>query len=136
MVKHYLFFLVTFITFFLDRITKYFATDVDITSFFSLNLVKNYGVGFGLFQHQFLIIVLVSIGVIGAIGYYYNKIPELTYVNVAVALILGGTLGNLFDRLYYGYVIDFLDFKIWPVFNVADTALVIGVGLLIIYFWE
>ena len=79
MVKHYLFFLVAFITFFLDRITKYFVTDVDITSFFSLNLVKNYGVGFGLFQHQFLIIVLVSIGVIGAIGYYYNNIDTIPW---------------------------------------------------------
>ena len=60
----------------------------------------------------------------------YRKLHKLDLV--AFSLILGGALGNLIDRLRFGYVIDFLDFRIWPVFNIADSAITIGIILLII----
>jgi len=53
-----------------------------------------------------------------------------------MALIIGGAIGNLIDRIRYSYVIDYLDFRIWPVFNLADSAVVVGVGILIIYLWQ
>tara|TARA_Y100000034_G_scaffold126612_1_gene178073 strand:+ start:253 stop:666 length:414 start_codon:yes stop_codon:yes gene_type:complete len=134
--KNHIFFFVTSLILVIDRLTKFLSTSITFNSdFFSINIVKNQGVGFGLFQGQYYFILFVSLIVLGVIIYYYNSIPN-SYVNIAIALILGGTLGNLYDRLAYGYVIDFLDFKVWPVFNIADTALVIGTILLIIYFWD
>ncbi|MFW5991890.1 MAG: signal peptidase II, partial [Halanaerobiaceae bacterium] len=58
------------------------------------------------------------------------------YLDLATGFILGGACGNLIDRIYLGYVIDYLDFIIWPVFNLADSILVIGSGLLLIYLWK
>ena len=57
---------------------------------------------------------------------------ESFYVRIGFASVFGGVLGNLIDRLRYGYVIDFLDFRIWPVFNIADSAITIGAVLIII----
>ena len=54
----------------------------------------------------------------------------------SVGLLIGGTIGNLIDRILYGYVIDFIDFRIWPVFNVADSSVTIGIILLIILLWK
>ncbi len=55
---------------------------------------------------------------------------------LALALIMGGAVGNLFDRLVYGYVIDFIDIKVWPVFNLADSAVVVGAAVLILVLWH
>ncbi|GAJ17757.1 unnamed protein product, partial [marine sediment metagenome] len=74
-----------------------------------------------------------AIIVVGVILYLYDKIPDETQIQIFTALILGGTLGNLIDRIKFGYVIDFLDFQIWPAFNLADSAITIGVIGLIIY---
>ena len=57
-------------------------------------------------------------------------------MQLSVGLLLGGTIGNLIDRLDYGAVIDFIDFRIWPVFNIADSAVTISVVLLIILLWK
>ncbi len=120
----------------LDFMTKYAADSLIkskislIPGFFSFNLVHNFGAGFGIFQHQRIVLSLISIGVLIAIAYYYrefNAKPEI----IAAALVAAGTLGNLWQRIYYGYVTDFLDISFWPSFNVADSALCIGVGLFI-----
>ncbi len=64
----------------------------------------------------------------------YEKIPKQRSIQFYVGLLLGGTIGNLIDRLRLSYVIDFIDLKIWPSFNLADAAITVGVIGLIIYF--
>lgn len=70
---------------------------------------------------------------------YAQKKKELTPMGLwSLALILAGGLGNFFDRVRFGYVVDFLDFRVWPIFNVADIAVCCGCGLLVFYvmIWE
>lgn len=109
----------------------YWAPFPALENFFRFTHTTNTGVAFGLFQNGNLIFAIfamvVSIGII-----YFNQKLELgnPLLRVALGLQLGGALGNLLDRLRFGSVTDFLDFGPWPVFNVADTAVVAGVILM------
>lgn len=97
----------------------------------SVTHVINPGAAFGLFPDQGGLFVVIAIVVVVAILAYYRYLPSHNWlVRFSLGLQLGGALGNLADRLQYGYVIDFIDFKIWPVFNLADVAIVTGVGIL------
>ena len=104
-----------------------------IPGFFSLTHIHNYGAAFGLFQNSTQLLTWFSIIIIGAVLYLYDEIPKEKTVQIFVALVLGGTLGNLIDRIRFGYVVDFINFKIWPAFNLADSAITIGIIGLIIY---
>jgi signal peptidase II len=103
---------------------------------FSFTYTTNTGAAFGLFPNQGVLFVVIAFFVITAIIYYYRHLPAgYRMVRIALGLQLGGALGNLIDRLRQGYVVDFIDLNFWPmhnwpVFNVADSAVVIGVGLL------
>ena len=66
--------------------------------------------------------------------YKWKRIPK--NVGVPIGFIIGGLLGNLIDRIFLGHVVDFIDFRIWPVFNAADSAITIAVIWLIIYLWR
>ena len=102
-----------------------------------LTYVTNTGSAFGLFKSFSSFFTLFSAIVIIVIFYYLKKIKkDETKIQFAVSLLLGGTIGNLIDRLAYGSVVDFIDFRIWPVFNVADSAVTISIILLIILLWE
>ena len=108
-----------------------------IKNIFCLTLVHNSGAAFGIFKNQTFFFILVSILAVVAIAVYIKKRQNLQkrpllLRDLALGLILGGALGNLVDRLRFGHVVDFLDFKIWPVFNIADSAITIGAFLLII----
>jgi signal peptidase II len=107
-----------------------------INNVFHLTYILNSGAGFGILQQQKLLLIFISIIVIGVILYYIRKIKNEKVLQVLAGLVLGGTMGNLIDRISYGYVIDFLDFRIWPIFNFADSFLTISVIGLIIYFWK
>lgn len=97
----------------------------------SLTHVTNTGVAFGLFPDQGTLFIAIAVIVIAAIVVYYRHLPrDQVLVRVSLGLQLGGALGNLIDRLRYGRVIDFIDFKVWPVFNLADSAIVVGVAIL------
>ncbi len=103
-----------------------------IRNMFHLSLVYNTGVAFGLFKNYGLVFVAISLFVIGYIvrdsisnQKYYSRRKQ-----IAFSLILGGACGNVIDRLHFGYIVDFLDFRIWPVFNIADSAITIGIALL------
>lgn len=99
-----------------------------------LNYIQNTGAGFGLFKNSVNILIIISFIVIGMILYYYKKIPENSVsVQIAAGLILGGAIGNLIDRIRLGFVIDFIDLKFWPSFNIADSAITIGAIIIIIY---
>jgi len=108
-----------------------------IENIFHLTLIYNKGIAFGLFLGTALIPVFISIMVIVLLIVSVIKIKGHDLIlKIAFSLILGGAAGNLVDRIRFGYVIDFLDFRIWPVFNVADTAITIGAGLLIVYLFK
>ena len=102
-----------------------------IKGVFHLTYVENTGAAFGTLQGSTWFLVLTSVLVSAAVAYLILKIkPENRYVKLSLALILGGALGNLVDRVLLGYVVDFLDFRIWPVFNIADSCVVVGAILL------
>ena len=78
----------------------------------------------------------VSLGAIAVLAWIYKSIDNPPWVlRIAFGLQLGGAIGNLIDRFRLGHVTDFIDIGSWPIFNVADSAIVVGIGLLIFYFW-
>ncbi len=101
-----------------------------IPKVFHFTLVHNTGIAFGLFRDNgavFLIIPLIAVVLLGYNVYYYYRVGELDRVYIlGFSLILGGAIGNLIDRITLGHVIDFIDLRVWPVFNVADSAISIG----------
>jgi len=126
------------LTVFFDRITKIFFSDILsvgesfplIRNFIHMTLVHNTGIAFGLFKNQgvvFIIIPIIAIVLLVFNIVYYRNTKELSrsYI-IAFSLILGGAIGNLIDRILFGYVIDFIDLRFWPVFNVSDSAITVG----------
>ena len=112
-----------------------------IEGYFSLTYVRNQGAAFGIFNQaqptfrEIFFLSIPPIAVFVILLFLYN-LPETETLEIyALSLISGGAIGNYIDRLRFGYVVDFLDFHIknfysWPVFNVADSAIVVGVGIL------
>ncbi len=104
--------------------------------FFRLTRVHNTGAAFGLFQGQsFPLTIIALVGVAALLLYalfFHRKLPFLgnRLGKLALGLVLGGTVGNLIDRIYLGYVTDFIDFNFWPAFNIADSAIVVGIIIL------
>lgn len=108
-----------------------------VEGFFYLTLVKNPGIAFGLFPQYSRLFVFLSFATILLIVILYRKVFRRSSLHqVSGGLILGGAFGNLIDRILYGHVVDFLDFRLrgyrWPAFNLADSAICVGVGLLAI----
>jgi len=98
---------------------------------FSITHVTNKGAAFGLFQEQGAFFVIIAVVVTAVILFSYRSVPAGQWLlKLGLGLQLGGALGNLTDRLRYGCVVDFIDFKVWPVFNLADSAITIGTVLL------
>ena len=133
MKKHHLFSLITLTVILIDQITKHFLNKLNIHTFL-INVTHNTGAAFSLFQNQRTFLILISAIVIAYIIGYYKEIPKK--LKIPAALILGGTIGNLIDRVLLGYVIDFIDLRIWPIFNLADSAIVIGAILVVIHLWK
>ncbi|EAS42910.1 lipoprotein signal peptidase [Photobacterium profundum] len=114
---------------------------IEILPFFNLLYVHNYGAAFSFLNDaggwQRWLFAAIALGVSGLLAFWMRRTPlQNRLANSAYALIIGGALGNLFDRLYHGFVVDFLDFYAgtyhWPAFNIADTAICIGAALIII----
>ncbi len=104
--------------------------------YFTFTYVRNTGAAFGLFPSGGVFFIVVALVVSAMIVYFYRTMPDQTpMMRAALGLQLGGAWGNLIDRLRLGYVVDFLDFKFWPVFNVADSAIVVGVLVLLAAMW-
>lgn len=114
---------------------------IELLPFFNLLYVHNYGAAFSFLSDaggwQRWLFTAIALGVCGLLVYWMRRSPAShKLANSAYAMIIGGALGNLFDRLYHGFVVDFLDFYVgnhhWPAFNIADTAICIGAGLIIL----
>ena len=149
--KYLILIILTLITVILDRLTKlailnHFSLGESVNvipSFFSLTYIRNTGAAFGILAHAdpafrvpfFVIVPLVALA---AIFFIFKKIPDHDLkLSSALSLVIGGAVGNLIDRLMLGYVVDFLDFH-WryeyhfPAFNVADSAICVGVAILML----
>ncbi|MDD6941091.1 MAG: signal peptidase II [Bacilli bacterium] len=110
-----------------------------IPNFFSIQYLKNTGAAFSILENQTILLAITSIICISVIIYYLKKEENLTTaMYLSFGMVLGGILGNLIDRIVYQGVIDFLSFQIFnynfPVFNIADIGITIGVLLLIIIY--
>jgi signal peptidase II len=112
-----------------------------IPGFFRLTHVKNRGAAFGIFADstspmKIEVLILLSVVALVVVLMLLWEQPGARRIGLGLALILGGALGNLFDRLAHGSVVDFLEFYLrgfhWPAFNVADSAIVMGAGLLVL----
>jgi len=136
----YLLWCVSLLVFACDQLTKGFLSRrlypgesiPIIKNILHISLVHNTGIAFGLFKNQTFFFIVLSLVVIAYIlrdfrlrMQHYNPARH-----IALGLILGGACGNLLDRIRFGYVIDFLDFRIWPVFNIADSAITVGAIIL------
>lgn len=136
---------ITLIIIIFDVISKIFISNIlilnksitIIPNFFYLTYTHNYGGAWSIFDNSTLFITSVSFLIIIGIIYYLfkNKVTKKIEI-VGYSLLLGGAIGNLIDRIVYGYVIDFLDFYIFkydfPIFNVADIGIVVGIILLLV----
>jgi signal peptidase II len=101
-----------------------------ISGIFDLTLVHNRGAAFGIFRNQVPVFIITAIIAVAMIFFTLRNKKHKALFVFALSLILAGALGNLIDRVRFGYVIDFLDFRVWPVFNVADSAITIGAVIL------
>lgn len=129
----------------IDRLTKIWAINVlsgvsEITiikNFFSFLYIENKGAAFGIFQNKTVFLTIITVIIMIGIVYYIVRYkPRNILVNVALSLIISGALGNLIDRIYYRYVVDFISLHYkevyyFPVFNVADIMVVLGTIILV-----
>ena len=131
----------------LDQVTKWavlgnfvYGERREITGFFNLVLVYNKGAAFSMFASadgwQTPLLILFAVVAAAIVSYLIVRNREKRVLCLGLALILGGALGNLVDRLRFGHVVDFLDFHAmgwhWPAFNVADSGITVGALLLIL----
>jgi signal peptidase II len=133
-------FIIVLVIFSLDQLSKFLITKTIslhqsvpvISGIFHITLVRNRGAAFGILKNQLYLFILTSIGAIILIflNLREHRGKKLDIYSLALSFILAGALGNLVDRIMFGGVIDFLDFRIWPVFNIADSAITIGAVLL------
>lgn len=99
-----------------------------------LTYVRNVGAAFGLFPGRLPVFIAISVGVLGGIAWVWWRLkPQSVWIAVAIGLVAGGSTGNLIDRLVAGRVTDFFDLGWFPVFNIADMALDIGVAILLVW---
>ena len=103
-----------------------------INNFFNITYVRNTGAAWSILSGNVLLLIIISVLALVAIYYYLIKDKELNKIDiVSYSMLIGGIIGNLIDRIVHGYVIDYLDFKIFnynfPIFNVADTLIVISI---------
>ncbi|WP_182188184.1 signal peptidase II [Pectinatus frisingensis] len=105
-----------------------------IKNIFSITYIQNAGAAFGILEHQrFFFIVATLFILFGSVYFYPYLKKQPSSIRLGCALLLGGAVGNLIDRIRLGIVVDFFDFHIWPIFNIADIAIVSGVIIIMYY---
>jgi len=101
---------------------------------FAITLVKNTGAVWGLFKDSNTAFIWISLIAIGVLMQVYDKIPDKAFI--FFVMLFSGIIGNLIDRVFRGFVVDFIDLKIWPVFNFADAFITVGVIGLVFFLWK
>ena len=108
-----------------------------IKGIFHITYVLNPGAAFGMLEHQRWFFIVVALAAVLLWVAFYKKLQQESFLmRSGAGLLLGGAVGNLADRIQSGLVVDFLDFRIWPVFNIADIAICAGAGMLIFDIWQ
>ena len=134
------FFLVAFLVLVLDQLTKYYVVThfyvgesvPVLENIFHWTYILNPGAAFGMLEGSRWLFVLIALIVLAGLYYFKDEIKEGGWCfQYGAALFGGGAIGNLLDRMRSGLVVDFFDFRIWPIFNVADIAICVGVGLIL-----
>jgi signal peptidase II len=123
-----------------DQLTKAIVTsrldlndEVQVVGPFSIHHVTNSGIAFGLFASATpIVILLTSVAVAWMLYFFARSGSRHPVLPVALGLVIGGSVSNLVDRVRLGHVTDFLDFRYWPAFNLADTFIVVGVAALLL----
>ena len=136
--------IISFIVFIIDLISKilinnFFTVNSSlciIKDLFYITYTRNFGAAFSILQNSRFLLIFISVFVLFILIYYIKSSLEIKKIELfAYSFIIGGLFGNLYDRIVYGYVIDFLDIYIfgydYPVFNIADCAIVMGIIILI-----
>lgn len=126
--------LVVFAVFAADRASKAWAMrslmprgSIKVLPFFRLSYVENTGAAWGMLQHRNAALIGVTVALLAALLYLRRRWPpENLWAHYGMTLVAGGALGNLYDRLTFGCVVDYFDFIVWPVFNVADSCITVG----------
>lgn len=128
----------------LDQLTKW-LTVVNLDEWesfplwqdvFHFTYVRNTGMAFGMLKdHRWVFIVFSTVSIVALLVYLFCFRPESRWMQVSIAFIVGGGIGNMIDRILLGYVVDFFDFRLinFAVFNVADSFVCIGAGMMILY---
>lgn len=133
-------FLLALVVLILDQLSKFYVQEhmevgmsiPVVQDVFHLTYILNPGAAFGLFEYQTGFFVVIALSMIIAAFYFYPRIPQqYKLLRFGIGLMVGGAIGNLIDRIRTGYVVDFFDFRIWPIFNIADTGIVCGVGCIV-----
>lgn len=135
--------IISIIAIILDRVTKLLATSLGlnnsvtvINDFFNITYVNNYGAAWSMLTGYRILLIIISILILIGIYFMFIRNKKLNkFETINYGLLTGGIIGNLLDRIIYGYVIDFLDFNIigynYPIFNLADSFIVISIILII-----
>ena len=136
--RNVVFFVVALVVIAADQFTKLWVRSyvggqsILEVGFFRIIHAQNTGAAFGLFQDQsFILTIAALVSIVLLLLFTFFSPPRSSFLDnrlgkPALGLILGGTVGNLIDRLRLGYVTDFIDFRVWPAFNIADSAIVVG----------
>ena len=126
----------------IDQATKYWIqsrmaygeSSPVIREVFHITYILNPGAAFGILENKTWFFIAVALILLAGVAYLYPRMPaNQPIVKLGAGLLVGGAIGNLIDRVRIGYVIDFFDFRIWPIFNVADICIVCGVACLAYY---
>ena len=126
----------------IDQATKYWIqsrmaygeSSPVIREVFHITYILNPGAAFGILENKTWFFIAVALVLLAGVAYLYPRMPaNQPMVKLGAGLLVGGAIGNLIDRVRIGYVIDFFDFRIWPIFNVADICIVCGVACLAYY---
>lgn len=135
-----MFYIVTFLVFSIDialkRLAVLYLAPVQsipvIKGVLSLTYVQNTGVAFGYLRGQRPLLILIGVLVCVIVIYFNQRLGQRDILlKLCLAVILGGSLGNLYDRVFWGYVVDYIDFRVFPVFNFADISINAGVFLIL-----
>lgn len=120
----------------IDHIMKVGESVKIIHNFFYITYTHNFGAAWSILEDKRILLLIITVFVLYLINKFMNKSELSKLENISYGMIIGGALGNLFDRIFFGFVFDFIDFRIfgynYPVFNLADTFIVIGVIIMII----
>lgn len=139
MKKRFIAYIIMSITFIIDLVLKLVFKNKSfwvIKNFFKINYIKNYGAAWSFLDGKTFFLIVLSILILGLLIKYYYSFKNNARNIIAFGITIGGLLGNLFDRIIYGYVNDYISLKFgnyyYPIFNFADCMIVIGLFLIII----